>query len=490
MKRILIALFGYWMMISPAVMAKAKNMLFICVDDFKTVAGCYGGQAITPNLDALAAQGVRFDNHYVQYPVCGPSRNALLTGIRPDATALKALDMGAVKKYSMNATYNHKATESVESFITYLTEKGVKTAVFGKVSHGPSGWMNPTIPYERTGDWQCWVNFKGVEEKGAYRPTYEIFDGDESAHSDIQGLNAALKALDQLKEGPFCIAVGFWKPHLPFVAPKRMWDLYEKTEIELVGPQSKNETSAPFLYQGNQEFFAYGDQQGELWSYTHRPTEQEKKDMTRAYYAACSYTDEHIGKLLAKLDELGLRDDTAIIVWSDHGFHLGDQGHWAKNSQFNADFRSPLIMDFPGMARGYVAEDMAETIDIYPTVCDWFGFEKPSHLQGLSLYPMLEGKTRPEKQIAYSQCDRKGHTAFSMNTERYHYTEWRQANAVTKVAFIELYDHEKDPLETTNLASNPEYKALIDKLRKQLPAGFPRLQQAGISGNEPLLLVE
>jgi iduronate 2-sulfatase len=402
----------------------------------------------------------------------------MLHGVRPDTTALKSKEL-TPKKYSMKSNYDYKAGKLFPTFVEKVTKAGVKTAIFGKVAHGNSSYMKPSVPYQKTGTWECWVDFK--PQKGSeYRPAYEIFEGDESPHSDVRGVNAALKCLDQLKGDSFMMMIGFWKPHLPFVAPKRVWNRYENIDIKPIGIQKQNTSAGQYLYANkSQEFHAYGDPHGNMYSKTNVPDKKEALNLTRAYLSAVSYTDDHIGKLLKKLDELGLRESTAIILWADHGFHLGDQGHWTKNTQFEANFNCPLIFDFPNSTRRGTFNQLIETIDLYPTICDYFGIDKPEFCEGESVIPFLNGKER-QKQYAYSQCDR-GYSAFSVRSERYRYTEWRNAKKVKELGDIELYDHKKDPLESNNLARLPEYQSIIEQHRAQMKRGFKRLQEVDYS---------
>jgi arylsulfatase A-like enzyme len=451
-----------------------KNILFLCIDDMRSVAGCYGGEAITPNLDKLASRGTLFKNHYIQFPVCGPSRHSLLHGVRPETAAMDGHSRmkNYDNHYQMGCYYQHRKEYSTKSLFTLLTAKGMTTRCFGKVAHaGADGKLS--IPYQKTGKWECWVDFT-PKAKGSYRPAYEIFKGPEKKHSDVQCLKAALKALDRHKNDHFFIAAGFYKPHLPFVAPERIWNLYQKRKISLPKPRERSKEIAEYLYTHKQEFFTYGDQKGRLFSYDYWPDKSMTMDIIRTYYSAVTYTDEHIGKLLARLDKLGLRKKTAVVVWSDHGFHLGDHHHWAKNSPFEVNFRSPLIMELPGIEpKTRKNSDMVETIDIFPTICEYLGIDPPEYLQGKSLLNLIKEKS-DDRTAAYSHCMRKNYAAYSMRTKPYRYTEWWNLKEKKKSS-AELYDHSADPLETKKLVNNKKFKKKIGDLEPLLARGFDYL---------------
>jgi len=399
----------------------------------------------------------------------------MLGGIRPDALNL-AGNSGANRVADRPETH--------PTMPLHFRNQGYTTLSFGKVYHGKGagagfGWSQS--PWQTPPGWTCYVDFDySGYKKGQYRPAYEIYDGPDQAHGDYQTADEAIQALEEHKDEPFFIAVGFYKPHLPFVAPKRFWDLYEDEEIELLEPALIPEGAVTHSYAWS-EIWAYGDQDGKMFSDERAPSVEETREMTRAYYAAVSFSDDHVGRLLKKLDELGLSDNTAVVVWSDHGFHLGDQERWAKWTQFEADMRSPMMIRLPGKhAKGHQTEAIAEAIDLYPTLVDYCELPDPGHLAGLSQVPVISGKTDSVKELAYSTVvplsgNVQKLTAYSMRTPDFRYIQWR-----SKIGYElreeELYDLRTTNFETRNVAKDKKIEPILKSLRKKVFAGYPSLK--------------
>jgi arylsulfatase A-like enzyme len=283
----------------------------------------------------------------------------------------------------------------------------------------------------------------------------------------------AVRVLGEIRDRPFFLGVGFLKPHLPFIAPKRYWDLYQREKIDLAdNPFAPKD--APQLAFSNW---------GELRNYFGMPkegpvTEEQARTLIHGYLACVSYTDAQIGRVLDELQRLGLADNTAVVLWGDHGWKLGEHGMWCKHTNFELDAHAPMICAVPGQkAPGSKSPALTEFVDIYPSLCDACGLEKPAHLEGTSFTPLLDRPDRPWKSAAFSQYPRGGGVmGYSMRTDRYRFTRWQNKDG--SAAAVELYDHQKDPKENVNVAGLPENAALVEKLTAQLQAGWKAARPA------------
>ena len=444
-----------------------KNVLLLCMDDLRAVMGCYGGAAKTPHMDRLAESSAIFTRHYIQWPVCGPSRASMLGGLRPDSTGI----------YEIGDSWQiSKRPDTHPTLPLWFKNHGYTTLSFGKVYHSKGigkgyGWSED--PWKL--DWTCYVNFKydegkggeeGKGDKNAWRPAYEIYDGPDSLHNDYQTADKVIEALKANKDRPFFIAGGFYKPHLPFVAPKKYRDLYSVEEIREIDPKSLPKGAADYMYEWN-EISSYGDPEGNLFSGDQGVGENQTHELIGAYYACVSFIDAQVGRVLDALDELGLSDSTAVVIWSDHGFHLGDHGRWAKHTQFEQAMRSPLIVRLPGRQNVTgVTDAIVESVDIYPTLCDFAGLKTPDFTDGKSFMPVIEGKGSG-KEAAFSQIRPVGGPkkfrpmAYSVRTKDFRYVEWRDLDKGKEMIWRELYDHRNDPEESISVADNPEYEDVI-----------------------------
>ena len=468
------------------------NVLMIAVDDLRPEAGCYGVPIIkTPHIDALASQGLLFNRAYCQQAVCSPSRTSLLLGRRPDTTRVYDLQ-----------THFRKRLPDVITLPQYFKNHGYHTQGLSKIYHGglddPASWSvphwSPSKPMYGKPETLADLNRRREEmrkkegpatrvlEKDpktgiplrvsapryrVYGPAWEDPDVPDDALPDGETTNRAIELLRELKDRRFFLAVGYLKPHLPFVAPKKYYDLYRKDEIPLAPNPFPPEDCPPIALTN----------WGELRAYQGIPPtgplpESMARDLVHGYFAATSYVDAQIGRLLAEVDRLGLRDSTIIVLWGDHGWHLGDHGLWCKHTNFESATRSLLIFRVPGQPHpGAKTDALVEFVDIYPTLCELCGLPIPEGLEGTSLVPLFENPVRPWKKAAFSQYPRGKVMGHSMRTDRYRYTEWRPSAGGQPVA-VELYDHVTDPQENVNLAGRPEYKELVAQLHQQLEAGW------------------
>ena len=446
------------------------NILFIAVDDLRPELGCYGVPVIqSPNIDALAKRGMVFDRAYCQQAVCAPSRCSLLTGTRPDTT----------KVYDL-VTHFRKALPAIVTLPQLFKNNGYYTQAMGKIYHhgldDPASWSVPTaFPKAPSGSKAAPKDSDASSGKKINRgPAFKAIEGPDNSLHDGELADMAVKALAELKEKkePWFLAVGFIKPHLPFVSPQKYWDLYDPAKIPLA--------ANPF-YPTDAPKYAITTG-GELRSYDGVPAERHLPDayarqLKHGYYAALSYMDAQLGRVLAELDRSGMRDNTIIILWGDHGWKLGEHDAWAKHSNVENDTRAPLMISIPGMANaGKHANALVEFVDIYPTLAELAGLPLPKTLEGTSMKPLLDDPKKLGKAAVFSQYprepDNKKLMGYSMRTDRYRLTRWVERGDHTKVDAVELYDHQSDPEENKNIANHPGNKALLEKLTAQWEAGW------------------
>lgn len=476
--------------------ADRPNVLFIAVDDLRPELGCYGQSHIqSPNIDRLAKSGVVFERAYCQQAVCSPSRSSVMTGTRPDTTQVWDL-----------VTHFRKAIPNVVTLGQHFKDHGYFVQGMGKIYHGDLDdaptwsvpWSTPKAvryalpenqkldqrqyerepdadqrpPSERTADGPPST---GLNSRG---PAFEGTDVPDETYQDGKVAEFALSRIREFSKNPkqpFFLAVGFIKPHLPFVAPKKYWDLYDPAKIELA-PNRFRAKNAP-------EYSILPG--GELRNYDGIPVGSVPDDLARqlkhGYYAAISYTDAQIGKLLAELDRLGLRENTIVVLWGDHGWKLGEHDAWCKHSTSENDTNAPLIISAPGMkSAGSHTRALVEFVDIYPTLCDLAGLPLPGHLEGVSAKPVLEQPDRAWKSAAFSQYPRSkgqsgkpnGLMGYSMRTDRYRLTVWVDRKDHSKIEAVELYDHQVDPMENNNIAGEPANTELVGHLMTQWRQGW------------------
>lgn len=457
---------------------KRLNVLFLSVDDLKPALRCAGDPyARTPNIDALAQKGTVFTRAYCQQAVCSPSRSSLLTGRRPDTTRVYDL-----------VTHFRKALPDVVTLPQYFKNHGYYVHGIGKIYHGgyndAASW---SVPWEPTKG----RNFgpEGQKVLGQLRAKAKAEGSDlsrlrglpvEAPEVEDDYLNdgwTASRALEILKarkdkKDPFFLAVGFVKPHLPFVAPKKYWDLYDAAKLPVHDTADPPKGAPRFAPQ-------FG---GELRQYHQIPKsgpipKETARKLVHGYYAAVSYMDAQVGRLLQGLKEQGLADHTVVILWGDHGWHLGDHGMWCKHTNYEQATRSALILHAPGQkVSGKRSEALVEFVDIYPTLTELCRLPAPEGVEGHSFAPLLEDPTRRWKRAAFSQYPRGGKDTgplmgYAVRTERYRYVEWRKRGGVEVVA-RELYDHKKDPHEDENVAGTPAHQEVIRELSNLLQSGW------------------
>jgi len=454
--------------------AKRPNVLFIAVDDLRPELGCYGAKTIlTPNIDRIARQGMTFLRAYCQQAVCSPSRTSVMTGARPDTT--KVWDL---------VTHFRDAMPDTVTVAQHFRQNGYFVQGMGKIFHpgydDPRSWSTPW----QTPDAPSYAAVKtavvvdeDAKKKSKNGPAFESGNVPDDFYKDGKVAALAVETLGTLakKREPFFLAVGFAKPHLPFVSPKKYWDMYDPAEIRLA-PNPYRPKDAPDYALTTS---------GELRNYHGMPDNGPVPDdlarkLKHGYYAAASYTDAQIGKVLDQLDRLGLRKNTVIVLWGDHGWKLGEHGEWCKHSNVENDTNAPLLFSAPGMkAAGQSSKALVEFVDIYPTLADVAGLPLPRHLEGTSFKPLLDDPKRHWKSAAFSQYPRgRKLMGYSMRTERYRFTVWLDRQDHSKVEAVELYDHQTDPQENTNIAGQPANSDLVNRLMAQWKQGWPSAKPA------------
>ncbi len=426
------------------------NVLLIAVDDLNNRLGCYGDKLVqSPNIDRLAARGVRFDRAYCNYPLCNPSRTSLLSGRRPDTTRI--FD---------NTTPPRTHLGDVAFLPEHFSRHGYFTGRVGKIAHGrfedAVQWdvsefaraggdrraQRPPVP-------------KKKEDGGAAKLFWQATDNADADEPDGRTARRIVQLMEQNQEKPFFLGAGFHKPHLPWIAPKKYFDLYPPERIELPRTPPNDRDDIPPI------------------ALTRTASDQEMTDLDRkkaiaAYHAATTFMDAQVGVLLDALDRRKLWDSTVVLLFGDHGWHLYDHlGLWRKMSLFEESARAPLVVAAPGFKPGAASPRLVEFVDFYPTLCELCGLAAPDGMEGASLVPLLRDPQRPWKKAAFTVVRRGRDTlGRSVRTARHRYTEW----GIETLA--ELYDHQTDPREWRNLAGDPKHAATLAEMRRVLRDGW------------------
>jgi iduronate 2-sulfatase len=473
--------------------APRPNVLFIAVDDMRNELGCYGAKhVVSPNMDRLAASGVLFNRAYCQQAVCNPSRVSLMTGLRPDTTRVWDL-----------ATEMRTVLPDVVTLPQHFRRHGYRAVAYGKIFHNPfpdaASWDEPThsardvVNYSdtnraRLAEFRERMKADGKSQSAIERmrgPATEIQEQPDEKNFDGKITSDALLKMRELAaaKSPFFLAVGFIRPHLPFVTPKKYWDLYDRAKLPLAANPRFPKNMPPVAF-GDRNLGGFYELRGYM-DYADAPspferplTEAQQRELKHGYYASVSFIDAQIGRLLAGLDELKLAQDTVVVLWSDHGWKLGEHGGWCKQTNYELDARAPLMIRAPGAkANGCVNDALVEFVDIYPTLCELAGLPVPKPLEGVSLKPLLDGSAAKVKDAAFSQFPRqhegRDYMGYAMRTDRYRYVEWLDAGS-GEIAARELYDHADDPAENENVAGRAEHAALLAQLSAQMWKTLPR----------------
>lgn len=459
------------------------NVLFICADDLRAELGCYGSVAKTPHLDALARRSIVFERAYCQQAVCNPSRSSFLTGQRPDTLHLWN-----------NGIHFREQNPNVVTLPQHFLAAGYTTRCVGKIFHNwhtavkgdRRSWSaDEYLFYENHGNDKPQINGKlpadhATVAKWAYGNTdiTECREVADDAYFDGRVAAEAVQVMRQVKKEPFFLAVGFWKPHAPFNAPKKYWDLYDRAQLPRWNG-SRPEHAVDIALHDSRELLQAPPKR-------HEPSPEQAAEMRHGYFANISYMDEQVGKVLQALDEHGLRERTVVVFLGDHGYHIGEHTLWGKTSNFEYDARVPLMISLPG-AKGATTKSLAELVDLFPTLAETCGLKLPGPMDGISLTPVLREPQKSVKDFAFTQHPRPAYydrtpaktpaaMGYSVRTSTHRYTEWRGWEDGQLIG-AELYDHRSDPAELRNVAADPPQQESLQAakaaLEKQFPAKTP-----------------
>lgn len=442
--------------------SKQPNILFIVVDDLRPQLGCYGHrETLSPNIDRLASRGALFKRAYCNVPVCGPSRVSVLTGIR---TTSRQWSCGSLhtnyvtlpalfKKHGYCALSNGKVFHHMKDRQDDWSEPPWRSVA---IYHGKKDWAN----YNAYGIWQNESSAENINPRSKRGPYCEAADVPDDAYQDGKVADKTIADLKRLKKAgkPFFLACGFWRPHLPFNAPKRYWDLYERDEVAVATNRFRPK-GLPAPCHTSAEIDRYG------LTGKRKRSEEFHREARHAYYACVSYVDAQIGRVIGTLDSLGLSENTIIVLWGDHGWNLGEHDFWGKHNTLDNSLHAPLIVCAPGTPHGSKTDRLVEFVDIYPSLCELAGLPVPGHVQGTSFVPLMHNPTRKWKPAVFSKwsgCE-------AVKTDRYLYTEWKKGGKVTNRM---LFDHKTDPLENENIAENPGAREIVRTHSRLLDAGW------------------
>lgn len=446
-----------------------KNVLFISVDDMNNDLGCYNHPIVkSPNIDRIASQGIAFANAYCQYPLSSPSRSSLLTGMRPDKTRVFDLtyhfrqDMPDIQTLPQMFIKNGYYVARVGKMFHYgnpgdIGTNGLDDRVSWTERYNPAGLDKTSLELDV-------INYTPKRGLGSAMAYYSDKEGSDSEHTDGKVASMTIKLLSEHRDKPFFIAAGFYKPHCPWITPSKYFDLYKPEQMKLpeISDATKKNYPAAALASTNP------------WPYF-GITPAQALECKLAYYAAISFVDAQIGRLLDALDSLGLADNTIVVFWSDHGYHLGEHGLWFKQSCFEESAKCPLIISAPGLKKaGQLCRRTVELVDIYPTLAELTGLTPPPGLEGFSLSPLLKKPSAKWNHPAYTQVQRGQNPGHSVRTEKWRYTEWKFGETGA-----ELYNEVTDPEELKNLASDPEYAGVVKEMKALLKFVHPNPVEGG-----------
>lgn len=489
---ILLAITGILLGFQDAVKARQQkpNVLFISVDDLRANLGAYNDPvAVTPNIDRLAAESVVFTKHYVQQPSCAPSRTSMLTGMRPDEVEV-----------TNHNTHFRETRPEVVTLPQLFKNNGYHTVGIGKIFHFRHGFQDAV-------SWtsEVYASNRGIKKNdyvlpdnrhGGKAAATEKADVVDEAYPDGKYSDVAIDYLRkfELSEEPFFMAVGYQKPHLPFAAPAKYWDLYDRDDFYPVARPERPDGAPEIAFHDDNELRGYTDipDEGPI------PVEK-KKELRHGYYATVSYIDAQVGKLLETLDELGFLENTIIVLWGDHGFHLGEQRIWGKSTTYELDAHSPMMISVPDLKQpGSVTGAIVESLDLYPTITDLAGLEPQSELSGKSLRPLLENPATQWSEFAFTQFPRPyraaiggrvpmTHMGYSVRVPEWRFTAWYNTET-GNVDYTELYAMEsksgyiarESNIESENLSGRPEYSSvesrMLEMVKNYLRKSYDQLQ--------------
>ncbi|MFT5127059.1 MAG: iduronate 2-sulfatase, partial [Rhodothermales bacterium] len=460
-------LLNTWMVIGVGAAESRPNILFISVDDLRPEIGAYGATVKTPNFDRLAASGMRFDRAYCQQAVCGASRLSIMSGLYPTVTGEQSFHVNGWRKRHPNLITMNQ----------HFGTNGYNTIGVGKIYHDSRG------PGGDRDSWKQWISIgvsqyalpenleleqaaqqqnKGGAHDPPKGPTTEMADVPDDTYRDgkiARRTSDMLRQLARSPDSPFFLAVGFTKPHLPFVAPKKYWDLYQRSDFAMpsnagIPPGYPRDAANPIA----NEMQMYSDYEGKAPTYF---SDEMNRRLLHGYAACVSYTDANIGVILDTLKTTGLDKNTIVVLWGDHGWKLGDHSSWCKHTNFECDTRVPLIVRAPGKKTGVASSRLVELIDLFPTLCHAARIPTPAHCQGRSFLKLLDDPETGHRRTAYSSYPAHNTIGHSIRFSKYRYTEWRLNEDTDKVSHRVLTDLAADPGEVTNVIDDPAHSEAL-----------------------------
>lgn len=487
--------------------AERPNVLFIIVDDLRPELGCYGNTEIqSPHFDRFARESMVFTRAYCQASACAPSRASVMLGQRPDTTRVwslgeefRKINPEAVTMPQHFHKFGYHTVSAGKTFHNHMPDR----ISFDEPDFRPEEYNTPALidrdpesfyydeelnrELARVREERIKRNPKAYAGGWAYGRSWECSDVPDNAFYDGAQTDLGLKILKRLKDKnqPFYMALGYYRPHLPFVAPKKYWDLYERDKISLAKNPFLPKHSPVMAIDGVYELRACYDLEWVQHPSVSQLPEETARLLKHGYYASVSYLDACFGRIIDGLKDLGLYDNTLVVVWGDHGWKLGEHGAWCKQTNYNIDTRVPLFIRDPRIhSQGTYCHSLIELVDLFPTLCDLARIRIPADMEGVSLKPLLKNPEREVKSAVFSQYHRrpnispdgKRYMGFSMVTRRYHYVEWKTWDDEKKLAgdlaAVELYDNQTDPDENINIAGFPENEAIVRDLSAKLKAGW------------------
>ena len=487
---------------------KRSNILFISIDDLRPSLGVYGDSiAITPNIDMIASEGITFRETFCQAAVCAPSRASLMTGIRPDSTRV----------WHLGDKFREINPKTV-TMPQYFSKFGYHTVNIGKIFHNympdSVSWDEPDLRPARyvKKDWlkrdgETFYISEEVNRSQARKrdsllkirpvryadgwntgPAWEAADVHDTMYFDGAQTKLAKETLTRISkmDKPFFMGLGYFRPHLPFAVPKKYWDMYDREKIPLAN-NPEIPTGAPLHTMNSMYELRHYDGFGHIGHPTsnYRMSEDTVRILRQGYYASVSYVDALLGDLIAHLKEIGIYENTIIVIWGDHGWKLGDHNSWGKMTNYNIDLKVPVIIRSPNQPkRGIETDAITELVDLFPTICELAKIDVPHYMQGLSMVPLMNNPNQKWKSAAFSQfhrrpkvsADGQRYMGYSLNTEKYHYIEWyswdHQIKKRGALKAVELYDRIKDPYEEINIADQKEMESVRSLLSNKLEQGW------------------
>ncbi len=488
--------------------SKPPNVIFISIDDLRPALGVYDDPiAITPHIDQIASEGTTFRQAFCQSAVCAPSRASLMTGVRPDSTRV----------WHLGDKFREINNDAV-TMPQYFSEHGYHTINLGKIFHnympdsiswdepdlrpskylkedwlgrdGETFYIDPAVHKSQVRKRDSLLKLRPVRYADGWNtgPAWEAADVHDSMYYDGTQNELAKKALTRLAKGdkPFYMGLGFFRPHLPFTAPKKYWDLYDPNQIPMATNPNIPE-GAPLLTMNSMYELRHYDGFGHIGHPTsdYRMSEDTIRILRHGYYASISYVDKLVGDLITHLKDLDIYHNSIIVIWGDHGWKLGDHNSWGKMTNYNIDLQVPVIIRAPKQRnRGAHTYALTELVDLFPTICELAGIEIPTYMQGLSMAPLMDKPDRDWKTAAFSQfhrrpkvsADGQRYMGYSINTKTHHYIEWydwdHEEGLRGNLRETELYDRIHDPHETVNISFDENHIPVMNELSQKLARGW------------------